>query len=54
MRWRKMNKIRKFLNSIYLGDRYCEKIDIRDDKMYIQNIFLVQIYFLMMKFMKYV
>jgi len=26
-----MEHIKKFLNSIYLGDRYCEKIDINDD-----------------------
>ncbi|MBD5515018.1 MAG: hypothetical protein HDR06_10310 [Lachnospiraceae bacterium] len=31
-----MNKIKKFLNSIYLGDRFCEKMDISDDKIYIQ------------------
>ena len=31
-----MEHIKKFLRSIYLGDRYCEKIEIKDDKISFQ------------------
>ena len=31
-----MKNIKKFLNSIYLGDRFCEKMEIRDDKIILQ------------------
>ena len=31
-----MEHIKKFINSIYLGDRYCEKIEIKDDKISFQ------------------
>ena len=31
-----MEYIKNFLNSIYLGDRYCEKIEIKDDKISFQ------------------
>jgi len=31
-----MKRIKAFLESIYLGDRYCEKIEIKDDKISVQ------------------
>lgn len=31
-----MKKIKSFLQSIYLGDRYCEKVEIRDQKILFQ------------------
>lgn len=31
-----MEKINRFLSSLYFGDRYCEKIDITDDKIIFQ------------------
>lgn len=31
-----MNKIKSFLDTIYLGDRYCEKVEIRDYKILFQ------------------
>ena len=31
-----MEKINKFINSIYIGDRFCEQIEIQKDKIYFQ------------------
>ena len=31
-----MNNIKKFLDSLYLGDRFCERMEIRDDKIVFQ------------------
>ena len=31
-----MDKIKRFLNSIYLGDRFCEGIDIKDRQIRLQ------------------
>ena len=31
-----MEHIKKLLSSIYLGDRYCEKIEMKDDKISFQ------------------
>lgn len=31
-----MNKIKKFLNSLYLGDRFCEKMEISNNKIILQ------------------